>query len=130
MTVDLDLFVIPIYDPDAYREQYRNLTTLIAMKAKGGYVYIVSNKNRTVLYTGVTSNLYNRIYEHKSGFGSQFTSRYNCTDLVYFEFFESIEEAIVREKQMKKWKRAFKENLINSINPGWKDLFGEVEEMQ
>jgi putative endonuclease len=69
---------------------------------KGGYVYIITNKNRTVLYTGVTSNLYARIFEHKEGIGSAFTSKYNCTDLLYYEFHEHIEIAIKREKQIKK----------------------------
>jgi len=72
---------------------------------KGGYVYMVTNKNHTVLYTGVTSNLYARIYEHKNGTGSKFASKYNCVDLVYWEFHEHIESAIKREKQIKKWKR-------------------------
>ncbi|MFK7899468.1 MAG: GIY-YIG nuclease family protein [Cyclobacteriaceae bacterium] len=72
------------------------------MFGKGGYVYIVSNKRRTVLYIGVTSNLYNRIYEHKNQEGAKFTSKYNCTDIVYYEFFDSIEEAIDREKVLKK----------------------------
>ena len=98
--------------------------------SKGGYVYIVSNKSRSVLYIGVTSNLYARVYEHKSGEGSQFTRKYRCTDLIYFEFHESIESAIDREKQMKKWKREWKENLINEFNPLKRDLFNEVEEYQ
>ncbi|MFY0687654.1 MAG: GIY-YIG nuclease family protein [Cyclobacteriaceae bacterium] len=100
------------------------------MRTKGGYVYIVANKSRSTLYTGVTSNLYRRIYQHKSGIGSKFTSRYNCTDLMYWEFHDTIMGAIKKEKQMKKWKRAFKENLINELNPEWKDLFEEVEEME
>ncbi len=100
------------------------------MKTKGGYVYIVSNKNRTVLYTGVTANLYARIFEHKSGIGSKFTKKYNCTDLIYYCFFDSIEEAIVREKQIKKWKRVWKDQLIKEFNPEFKDLFLEVSEMQ
>ncbi|WP_456457931.1 GIY-YIG nuclease family protein [Reichenbachiella sp.] len=98
--------------------------------AKGGYIYIVSNKNRTVLYTGVTSNLYSRIYEHKQGLGASFTKKYNCTDLLYYEFFTDIESAIQREKRIKKYKREWKENLINSMNPKWSDLFDQVEEMQ
>ena len=98
------------------------------MTAKGGYVYIVSNKNRTTLYTGVTSNLYNRIYEHKNGEGSVFTKKYNCTDLLYYEFFEDIESAIEKEKKMKKWKRVYKENVINDLNPDWKDLYEEIED--
>ena len=93
---------------------------------KGGYVYIVSNKNRTVLYTGVTSNLNARMYEHKTGIGSAFTKKYNCTDLLYYEFFEDIESAIDKEKQMKKWIRKYKENLINDFNPTWRDLYDEI----
>jgi len=68
------------------------------MPAKGGYVYIISNKNRTVLYTGVTSNLYARIYDHKLGQGAVFAAKYNCTDLLYYEFYDHIETAIAREK--------------------------------
>jgi|SRR5690606_1870196 len=100
------------------------------MKVKGGYVYIVSNKHRTVCYIGVTSSLYARAYQHKIGEGSIFTKRYNCHDLIYYEFLETIEAAIQREKQLKKWKRAWKEKLIKSLNPEMKDLFDEVEEMQ
>jgi putative endonuclease len=93
---------------------------------KGGYVYIVSNKTRSVLYTGVTSNLSSRSYEHKHGSGSVFTSQYNCTDLIYYEFYESIEEAIEYEKRLKKWRREWKLKLIKSLNPKMKDLFEEV----
>ncbi|MEQ8773736.1 MAG: GIY-YIG nuclease family protein [Marinoscillum sp.] len=100
------------------------------MKTKGGYVYIVSNKNRTVLYTGVTSNLYSRVYQHKTGDGSVFTSKYKCTDLLFFQFFDTIIEAIENEKRIKKWRRSFKENLIDTMNPDWKDLFDEVGDMQ
>ena len=82
------------------------------MNAKGGYVYIVSNKYRTVFYIGVTSDLFNRAYEHKNAIGSSFTTKYKCTDLLYFEFFETIEEAIAREKLLKKWKRQWKIDLI------------------
>tara|TARA_R110001592_G_scaffold271645_3_gene538194 strand:- start:2147 stop:2422 length:276 start_codon:yes stop_codon:yes gene_type:complete len=69
------------------------------MTGKGGYIYIVSNKTRTVLYIGVTSDLANRVFQHKEGKGSQFTSKYNCKDLLYYEFFDSIDEAILREKR-------------------------------
>jgi len=97
---------------------------------KGGYAYMITNKNHTVLYTGVTSNLYSRISEHKNGIGSKFTSKYNCTELVYWEYHDHIETAIKREKQIKKWKRAYKENVINEMNPEWLDLFDQVEDMQ
>jgi putative endonuclease len=70
------------------------------MIEKGGYIYVVSNKLRTVLYIGVTANLYSRITEHRNGEGSVFTTKYQCTDLVYWEFYPSIEAAIEREKQM------------------------------
>jgi len=90
---------------------------------KGGYVYIISNTNRTTLYIGVTSNLHSRIYEHKCGEGSSFTKKYNCTDLLYYEYFPDIESAIRKEKQMKKWKRTYKEKVITDLNPDWLDLY-------
>ena len=80
---------------------------------RGGYIYIVTNKNNTVLYTGVSSKLRNRIFEHRSGkYKNSFTDRYNCHKLVYYEGFVSIEEAIAREKQIKAGSRKKKENLI------------------
>ena len=99
------------------------------MIAKSGYTYIVINKYRTTLYIGVTSSLYSRITEHKSGHGSKFTSKYQCSDLVYWEFHERIESAIEREKNMKKWKRAWKDKLITSINPTRKYLYNDISEM-
>ena len=100
------------------------------MRAKGGYVYIVSNQKRTVLYVGVTSNLHNRIYEHKHEKGSVFTARYKCHDLLYYEFYSTIEEAIHREKRLKKYTRMAKDKLISEFNPELRDLFSEVEEFQ
>lgn len=86
-------------------------------------MYILTNKNNTVLYTGVTSDLEQRVYEHKTKFyPKSFTAKYNCDKLIYFEEFSDIEEAIHREKQLKRYKRSFKENLINSMNPDWNDL--------
>ncbi|MBN1186755.1 MAG: GIY-YIG nuclease family protein [Bacteroidales bacterium] len=95
---------------------------------RGGYVYIVSNKKRNVLYIGVTSNLVNRISEHENGKGGYFTKRYGCVDLIYFEGFTSIEEAIIREKQMKKWKRTWKERLIKEMNPDMRRLNDKIED--
>ena len=90
---------------------------------KGGYIYILTNKNHTVLYTGVTSNLTNRLYEHRTGlYKNAFTNKYNVKKLVYFEGFTSIEEAIIREKQIKAGSRQKKLDLINHFNPEWKDL--------
>jgi putative endonuclease len=100
------------------------------MGAKGGYIYIVTNHKRTVLYIGVTSNLYTRIYDHKNGLGSVFTKKYKCTDLLYYEFYPTIEEAINREKQLKKWKRIYKDELIKAFNPQMVDLFSQISEMQ
>ena len=76
--------------------------------AKGGYTYIMSNITRSVLYIGVTANLADRSYQHKYEEGSNFTKKYNCTDLIYYEFFDNIEDAIAREKLLKKWNRAWK----------------------
>lgn len=90
---------------------------------KGGYVYILTNKNCTVLYTGVTSNLQNRLHQHRTGqFKDSFTSRYNITMLVYYEEFDNIVDAIAREKQIKAGSRQKKLDLINRFNPEWKDL--------
>ncbi len=100
------------------------------MKANGGYIYIVSNKTRSTVYTGVTSNLYARIYQHKYENGSYFTNKYNCTDLIYYQFFSDIETAIRREKKVKKWNRAWKDKLIRDFNPTLRDLFDEVKDMQ
>ncbi|MBX9853739.1 MAG: GIY-YIG nuclease family protein [Cytophagaceae bacterium] len=97
------------------------------MSPKGGYVYIVSNKSRTILYTGVTSNLIARTFEHKEKKLIGFTYKYNCQYLIYYEFHETIETAIEREKQIKTWKRLWKENLIKSFNPQLKDLWNEIE---
>ena len=97
------------------------------MNAKGGYVYIMSNRLRTVLYTGVTSNLLSRVYDHKHETGSEFTKRYKCFYLVYYEFHESIEAAIEREKQIKKWGRTWKEDLIKKFNPQIKDLWNRID---
>ena len=93
---------------------------------KVGYVYIMTNKINTVLYTGVTSNLSKRIYEHKNKFVDGFTKQYNLIKLVYYEIAPSIESAIEREKQIKGKSRAYKENLINTFNPEWRDLYEDI----
>ena len=90
---------------------------------RGGCIYILTNRNKTTLYVGVTANLFDRIQEHKNGLNkNSFTYRYNLHYLVYYEFYSSIEEAIAREKEIKKWSREKKENLISTINPMWNDL--------
>jgi putative endonuclease len=85
------------------------------------YVYIMTNKSRT-LYTGVTNNLERRVYEHKHKLVAGFTSRYNITQLVYFEETNDVQVALAREKQIKGWLRSKKIVLIESINPLWNDL--------
>ncbi len=85
------------------------------------YVYIMSNKSRT-LYIGVTNNLERRIYEHKQKIIPSFTSKYNITNLVYFELTNDVYSAIAREKQIKGWLRRKKVALIESVNPEWQDL--------
>jgi putative endonuclease len=92
-----------------------------------GYIYILTNKNNTTLYIGVTSDLIKRINEHKTKFHPEsFTAKYNVDKLVYYEGFHSIEEAIHREKQLKAGTRKIKEELINKMNPEWKDLWLEL----
>ena len=90
------------------------------------YVYLVTNKRNTVIYTGVTNNLIKRIYEHKRSLGSKFTSKYNVNKLVYYEVFETVLDAITREKQIKAGSREKKMKLITENNPSFKDLYSEI----
>jgi putative endonuclease len=95
---------------------------------RGGSVYIMTNKLKTTLYIGVTVDLYTRIRQHKEHyFTNSFTDKYNLEYCVYYENFFSIEEAILREKQLKKWSRIKKENLINATNPQWEDLWVKIQ---
>ena len=92
------------------------------MKAQS-FIYILTNKNHSVLYTGVTSNLAQRLYQHQTSiFKNAFNSRYNVFELVYFEEFDNIIDAIAREKQIKAGSRQKKIALIQQFNPEWKDL--------
>lgn len=98
------------------------------MNGRGGIVYIMTNISNTTIYTGVTSDLLSRIDEHRQKvLPKSFTSRYNISKLVYYEGFHSIEEAILREKQIKAGSRKKKIGLIESMNPDWNDLFVEIE---
>lgn len=90
------------------------------------WVYIMSNRRDGVLYIGVTADLSRRIVQHREGKGSAFCRRYGLTRLVYAEKHDSIEDAIAREKTMKAWKRAWKIELIEGVNPAWDDLFDVV----
>ena len=89
------------------------------------YVYILTNKRNTVLYTGVTNNLERRLYEHKNKMVEGFTAKYNVNKLVYYEETGEVVSALTREKQIKGWLRIKKEALINTVNPEWKDLSEE-----
>ena len=90
------------------------------------YVYLLCSKRNGTLYTGVTSDLVKRIYEHKNNFVEGFTKKYNAHRLVWYEIHESAESAITREKQIKKWKRAWKLKLIEKNNSEWIDLYESI----
>lgn len=94
--------------------------------AKGGCVYILANKNHTVLYTGVTNDLRKRIYQHQKKLVEGFTKKFNLNKLVYYEMVDTITTAIEREKQIKNYSRSKKLELIRKINSAWKDLYAEL----
>ena len=94
------------------------------MAPRNYYVYIMSNFTRTVFYVGVTNDIRLRVLQHKSGEGSIFTCKYKCHYLLHFEEYFHINEAIVREKQLKNWQRKWKEELVKKENPDLKDLSG------
>ena len=130
---DISLVSQAQYDKPSYhikpldKVSQENTITLtqnqIAFSKYPAFTYILTNKNNTTLYIGVTSNLQKRIYEHKNHLTKGFSDKYNCEKLVYFESFDNINQAIEREKYLKGKKREFKENLIRSINPKWLDLY-------
>ena len=95
------------------------------MKQHNYYIYILANKNNKVIYTGMTNNLERRLYEHRNKIIEGFTKKYNVDRLVYYELFSNAEDAIRREKEIKKWRREKKDNLIMTLNPEWKDLAEE-----
>ena len=90
---------------------------------RGGWVYLMANRYRGTIYTGVTGDLNRRAWQHRQGRGSEFAARYGVTRLVHVEPFERIDGAIAREKAIKKWLRAWKIELIERDNPDWSDLF-------
>lgn len=90
------------------------------------YIYIVSNKYNNVLYIEVTNDIVRRVYEHKNKLVDGFTSKYNVDKLVYYENTPDVNVAIAREKQLKNWRREKKDELINRLNPRWKDLYEEI----
>lgn len=95
---------------------------------RGGCIYIMTNEWHTLFYVGVTANLPGRISEHKQKINiKSFTARYNIVKLVYYEIFDFIKEAIVREKQVKKYTKSIKIKLIEKMNPRWNDLYDEIK---
>jgi len=94
--------------------------------AKQPAVYILASKRNGTLYTGVTSNLIKRVWEHKEKFVNGFAEEHNVTMLVYFKLHDTMDAAIIREKQIKAWKRDWKKNLIEEKNPYWHDLWNEI----
>ena len=90
------------------------------------YIYILASKRNGTLYIGVTNDLIRRVWEHKNKIAKGFTKKYGVGMLVYYEITENVESAIMREKQLKNWHRQWKVNLIQSINPEWRDLYGDI----
>jgi len=91
-----------------------------------GYFYIITSQRNGTLYTGMTNSITRRIFEHKAGKGCEFARKYGVHILVYYEFYDRIEDAIAREKQVKEWRRAWKLDLIERMNPDWRDLYEDV----
>ena len=89
-------------------------------------VYLMTNAHNTVIYCGVTNNLARRVYEHKNGLGDIFTKKYNVNKLVYYEVGDNVNAALAREKQIKGGSRKKKMDMVDSVNPEWKDLFDEI----
>ena len=94
--------------------------------SRKAYVYFTASRYNNVLYIGVTNSLIRRIAEHKGKVNKGFTYKYNCDKLVYYETFDLITEAIAREKQLKNWKREWKNKLVNDFNPEWKDVSDDI----
>jgi putative endonuclease len=94
--------------------------------SKEYYIYLLTNKHNNVLYTGVTSDLIRRIYEHKNKIQKGFTKKYNVDRLLYYEIYNDIADAITREKQIKGWTRKKKNELIDQFNPKWQDLYEDI----
>jgi len=90
------------------------------------YIYIITNESNTVIYIGVTTNLIKRVFEHRNKLVDGFSARYGLYKLVYYEIFDDLENALNREKQLKRWHRDWKNNLIEAMNSEWNDLYDEI----
>mgnify|MGYP001170883221 FL=1 len=95
-----------------------------------GYVYLMSDKPRGVLYTGVTSDIHGRVWEHRNEWNEGFTSKYRAKNLVWFELHPNIVLAIQREKSLKRYRRDWKVRLVEELNPNWLDLFERIDEIE
>ena len=104
----------------------RRIKPGVTMVEKQGFVYLLASQKQGTIYTGVTSDLVRRTSEHRSGIKSGFPSRHGVLRLVYYEIFESIIDAIEREKTLKNWKRTWKAELIETSNPDWNDLYQDI----
>ncbi|MBL7050174.1 MAG: GIY-YIG nuclease family protein [Nitrospira sp.] len=93
------------------------------------YIYILTNRHKTVLYTGITNNIVRRLHEHKNKLAPGFTAKYNLHSLVYYEVTQDVSSAIRREKQIKSWRRDWKNELISESNPDWSDLSHMIMEI-
>ncbi len=96
------------------------------MNEKKSYVYILTNRRNGTLYTGITCYLEQRVWQHKQKMNKGFTKRYGIDKLVYYEIFDDVTEAILREKQIKKWERQWKMRLVEKFNPEWNDLYATL----
>ena len=115
------LFVVQLF----HSERSRGISGCklqIVGRAYNFWTYIVTNKNHSVLYIGVTNSLPRRTWEHRDGNRPRFAADYRCTELVYYEWYRDIRDAIARGSQLKKWSRGKKAALINRLNPSWSDL--------
>jgi len=110
--------------PDLFR--HRLFLYVVLMKQHNYYVYLLTSYDNSVFYVGVTNDLIRRVIEHKVHRNDGFTNQYGVNKLVYFETFSNVDDAIKREKQMKRYKRLWKLNLVNSINAEWNDLSGQI----
>ena len=107
-------------------EVEKSLTIRIVARDYSFWVYIVTNRNHSVLYIGVTNSLSRRTWPHREGIGAAFSPAYRCTKLIYYERYRDIRDAIARETQLKKWSRAKKIELTNRLNPRWMDISDEI----
>ncbi len=105
---------------------YRESRTFLSNQLNEYYVYILASQRNGTLYIGVTNNLVRRVYEHKNNLVKGFTAKYKIYDLVYYEQTADIQSAINREKQLKKWNRKWKLDLIENVNPDWNDLYNDI----